>query len=420
MVWGLTKQTKPEHLLVLDIGTSFVKAVLYYIDNNQVRVVSSAVRQHEPNSMKGAMVANLHDVILACKETVEAVWEDSGEACRQTIFGVNGQLIEGVTTTVHYDRAHPEQPLEHAELKNIIYKIQQRSSEKLRTSLQEKFLDDHPDIELIHASVVDVQLDGYRIENPVGFQGKRLSLTIFNAYVPLLYTSILQNVAKELGLDIVSIAALPYSISKVFVNPNLLAEEDDKRDAIFIDIGGTTTDVVVVKNGSVEGIQSFAFGGEAFTKRIQNLTGKSLEKSEDTKLEYVSGKLDKRTTAKLTAELLEEAQLWLAGVQVALSEFPDLKILPSKIYLTGGSAPLPELKRVLLTKAWTEQLPFLKKPFPYLIKPTDMWGVANLEELDLETQDTPPLCLAKLSLDLTSEQDVVTNTLQSIVRSMRE
>jgi cell division protein FtsA len=420
MVWGRIKPTKPEHLLVLDIGTSFVKAVLYYIEDNQIHVVSTAVREHEVGSMNGAMVANLHNVSLACKETIEAVWEDSGEVCRQVIFGVNGQLVEGVTTTVHYDRAHPEQPLEHAELKNIIYKIQQRSSEKLRTSLQERFLDDHPDIELIHATVVDVQLDGYRIENPVGFQGKRLSLTIFNAYVPLLYTSILQNIAKELGLEIVSIAALPYSVSKVFLNPDVEIEDDEKRDAIFIDIGGATTDVIVVKNGSVEGIQSFAFGGEAFTNRVQKITGKNFDKSEETKIDYVESKLDKKLTANIEEAFMEEAHLWLQGVKIALREFPDLKILPARIYLTGGSSFVPELKRVLMTKAWAEELPFVKKPFPLLVKPTDIWGISNMEELELEAQDIPPLCLAKLSLNLTSEHDVVTNTLQSIVRSMKE
>ena len=61
------------------------------------------------------------------------------------VIGVGGQLVESVTTTIHYDRAHPEQVLDASELKNIIYKIQQRISERLRTVLREKFSDAHPD-----------------------------------------------------------------------------------------------------------------------------------------------------------------------------------------------------------------------------------------------------------------------------------
>ena len=67
--------------------------------------------------------------------------------------------------------------------------------------------------------MVDVQFDGYAVENPVGFQGKRLSLTVFNAYVPLVYVSVLQNLAQMLGLKLISIATQPYGLSKLLAQP---------------------------------------------------------------------------------------------------------------------------------------------------------------------------------------------------------
>ncbi|RLC37682.1 hypothetical protein DRH29_01130 [candidate division Kazan bacterium] len=417
MFWGRKKQADHEYILVLDIGTSFVKAVVCFIEDNQAHIVSHRRCKQTANSMRGGMIVNLPEVVKACRTAIDLATQDLDTEVTSAVLGINGQLIESVTTTVHYDRAHSNHPLEHSELKNIIYKIQQRSSEKLRSSLSEKFLEDHPDIELIHASVVDVQMDGYVVENPIGFQGKRLSLTIFNAYVPTVYMGILQNLAQELNLNILAVAAQPYGLSKLFVNNDL---RSDNPEGIFIDIGGGTTDLVVLKNGGMEGIQSFALGGDAFTRNLKKVLGGSLEKAEKIKIDYANDLLDKRSTKKISESLMADARIWLSGVEIALKEFHELKILPSKIYLTGGSAPLPELRRVLLTKDWSKQLPFSKKPYPYVIKVDEVSEIVNESKTELCPSDIPSLGLTKLNLNLTSEDDVVTNTLQNIIKSMQE
>ena len=415
MFWG-RKQSTPDHLLVLDIGTAYVKAAVFYVADNQAHLTARGLAKQPTGGMRGGMIVDLPSVADACQQAIDYALGESDIKLDSVILGVNGQLIEGVTTTVHYDRAHPDQPIEQAELKNIIY-IQQRSSEKLRASLREKFLDDHPDIELIHAGVVDVQLDGYAVENPVGFQGKRLTLTIFNAYIPLVYASILQNLAKELGLTIASIAAQPYGLSKIFSTPN---GAEEAKSGIFIDIGGGTTDVVIVKNGTVEGMQSFAFGGEAFTRAIKRRLGLTLDRAEKMKLQYAEGKLERAATKKVSDAIADDVRAWLLGVELALGEFHEMKLLPPRIYLTGGCAPLPDLKRALLTKGWTEKLPFAKKPFPLLVRSTDVLMVVNDSGDPITAQDIPPLALTKLTLDLTVPDDAVTNTLQSIVRSMKQ
>jgi len=416
MIWGLRKKSVQDLPLVLDIGTTWVKAVAFYVESNTVNVVGRGLQRQTPDSMRGGMVVDLPAVVETCQQAIDQAL-GGNFTCSSVILGVNGQLVEGITTTVHYDRAHPDQPLEHSEIKNIIYKVQQRAHEKLRQTLADKFLDDHPDIDLIHAAIVDVQLDGYTVENPIGFQGKRLTLTIFNAYIPLIYESILQNLAKELGLNIASIAAQPYGVSKVFVNPDA---ETEHKNGIFIDIGGQTTDVVVVRNGTIEGMQSFTFGGDALTFRLKQELGGSLEKAEKTKLAYANNKLDKRSGKKISEIIRAEADVWLSGVELALKEFTNTKILPSRIYLTGGSAPLPELARALMTKKWREELPFTKKPHPQMIQPDELWGVQDETGRDIQSQDIPPLALTKLTLNLVSDDDVITNTLQSIVRSMKE
>lgn len=413
-MWGRKTKSEPHQQLILDIGTQTVKALLVFVADNEVHVTGRAYAKFKPTIAHGGVIADINGMAEVCRAVIEAVTKQSGYTPKSVIVGVNGQLVESVTTTVHYDRANPEQSLDANELKNIIYKVQQRSSERLKAVLKDKFDDAHPDVELIHAAIVGVELDGYALENPIGFQGKRLTLTIFNAYIPLVYASMMQGLARQLDLQLVSIAAQPYGVSKL-----LAKQAVDDYNGIFIDVGHTTTDVVVVKNGSVEGMQSFAFGGQAFTRGLQRAMKITPERAEKIKLEHGLGKLNKRSADKVAEILMVEARVWLTGVELALQEFADLKILPARIYLTGGSSPLPELRRVLLTKDWTLNLPFSSKPYPAVVSPDDADNVVDEVGLDWSPQDLPSLGLSKLLLDLTDKEDVVTGMLQSIIRSMK-
>lgn len=413
--WGRSKQPDHRYFIVLDIGTTKTVALLVYVENNEVCVAGRGIAKHLVDSMRGGMIIDLDAVTKTAREAIDQAVLGMGFVPKELILGVNGQLVEGVTTTIHYDRVHPDHPLEHSELKNIIYKIQHRSEEKLRESLREKFIDQHPDIELIHAAVVEAQLDGYVVENPVGFQGKRLSLTVFNAYLPLVYTSVLQSLAKNLGLNLISLATQPYGLSKLLIN----SPKDQDIDAVFIDVGGHSTDVVIVKNGSVEGMQNFSLGGLAFTRSIKRHLKLSFEKAESIKREYSEQTLDKKTTDKISEAIEEDILLWRTGVEMALRELPDTKTLPTKIFLTGGGSPLPDLIPALQEKIWYQDLPFSARPTVSVVNADDVGLVVDEPGLDWGPENIPPLGLAKLILDLTPEEDIVATTLQTIVRAMR-
>ncbi len=415
MAWGRKTNSGPQRQLILDLGTGTVKAVIIFIEDNEIHIAGRAYVKYLPKSVQSGVIVDLEAVASVCREAIALASAQADYQPQSVIFGVGGQLVESVTTTVHYDRTHPEQSLDASELKNIIYKVQQRSSERLKGVLREKFADAHPNVELIHAAVVDMQFDGYTLNNPIGFQGKRLTLTIFNAYIPLIYASMLQGLARQLNLQLVSIAAQPYGISK------LLAKADNLRDysGVFVDVGSTATDIVVVRDGNVEGMQSFGLGGHFFTRSIQKGLKTTPDRAEKIKLEHGSSKLNKRSADKTSEMIMPDAHIWLSGVELALKEFSDLKTLPSRIYLTGGSAPLPELRRVLLTKDWAQNLAFTSKPYPEVIPADDVDNVIDEVGLDWNSSDLPSLGLAKLLLNLTPQEDVVTEMLQNIVRSMK-
>ena len=50
------------------------------------------------------------------------------------------------------------------------------------------------DVRLVHAGVASAGIDGYAVSNPVGFQGRNLRISVFNAYAPLVHLGALESV----------------------------------------------------------------------------------------------------------------------------------------------------------------------------------------------------------------------------------
>jgi len=113
---------------------------------------------------------------------------------------------------------------------------------------------------------------------------------------------------------------------------------------------------------------------------------------------------------------MADCEVWLSGVELALSEFSNLDLLPSRILLCGGGSNLPEIKEVLNSKSWYKNLPFAKKPQIHFIKPTDLKRVVDKTGLLKGYEDVTPAALANLVLDMTTEEDLLPSLLRKAIR----
>jgi len=270
------------------------------------------------------------------------------------------------------------------------------------------------DVRLINAAVVDVKIDGYRVTNPLEFQGKEVSISVFNAYAPMVHLGALQSIASELGLDLLSIVAEPYAVARC-----MGMEDASEFSAIFIDVGGGTTDLAVVREGGIEGAKMFALGGRAFTKRIASELGLSFQEAEKIKIKYSQNDVSLNIARKIEGILKNDCEVWLAGVELSLGEFSSSDLLPSKILICGGGSKLLGIKKVLEGRNWVKNLPFAKKPDINFIYPRDVANIIDSTRQLSETEDVTPMSLANLALDLTGDEGVISSILRRAVRMIQ-
>jgi cell division protein FtsA len=407
-----------DYMLSLDIGTEVVKALVFKIDKDSGNGVVKGVgkiRQAMGNMQSGA-VSDISGVIESSRKAIEMAKAMAGvKKAEKTIIGIAGELVKGTTTTVHYERIRPEVRIDLPELKNIIQKVQWKAFDRIRQQLAWETGHSEIEVKLINAAIIDVRIDGYRVTNPVGFQGRDVSIAVFNAYAPMIHLGALQTIADELKLELISIAAEPYAVAR-----SMGVEDVLDFNAVFIDIGGGTTDIAVVRNGGLEGTKMFALGGRAFTKRLAQELGVAFEEAEVLKIKYAEGKLGKDVSQKIESILEDDCEVWLSGVELSLSEFADADLLPSRFFLCGGGSGLPGIKNALLSTKWTKNLPLAKAPQVSFLQPRDVVNIIDETGELKDPQDVTPMGLANLALDISGEEKVMASILRRAVKMIQK
>jgi cell division protein FtsA len=409
------KKLKDRYAIALDIGTEFVKALIFRVEPRRGIVVGVGRQRQRLQDMHGGGVTDIHGVIANARRALEEAAEMAGLLPEQVIIGIAGELVKGTTTTIRYIRPHPSTSITYEELRDIIARVQRRAFDRARSVLAWETGQSEIDVRLVNAAVVDVRIDGYKVTNPLGFQGKEVQVGVFNAFAPIVHLGALQTIAGELDLDLLSITAEPYAVARCTGEA-----ESQEFSAIFIDIGGGTSDIAVVRGGGVEGTKMFALGGRAFTRRIGTVLGLSFQEAEELKLQYANGELPAKRADEVRQALEADVEVWFSGVELTLSEFTGLDLLPSRILLCGGGSALPDIATLLKTARWSKKLPFARKPSVHFIKPADVANIEDKTNLLTNVWDITPMALANVALDLVGEETVIDGILSKTVGALRQ
>ena len=406
------KAKSSHYALALDIGTDLAKALIFEIKNNKGYIIGVGKHKQKLSDMQSGAITDIQGVVRSAEKAIEEAQKMANVKPDQVILGIAGELVKGTTTNVHYQRKKPKIKIDLPELKNILQKVQWKAFNQVRKQLAWETGIDEIDVKLINAAIVDVRIDGYRVSNPIGFQGKDVCISIFNAYAPLVHLGALQSISTDLDMDLLSIAAEPYAVASC-IEP----ENSREFSAIFIDIGGGTTDVAIVKNGVLEGTKMFGLGGRAFTKRLASKLKINFTEAEEIKIKYSKNQLKPEITKKVKKALDSDCRVWLSGIELALSEFSNVENLPTQILLCGGGSALIGI-RTVLQENWYKKLPFSKKPKIKFIKPEEVINVKDKTGLLNNQQDVTPMALVNLALDLAGEEGAVQGILRKVVNMM--
>ena len=353
----MPKRSGGQHVVALDIGTEYVKALIANVHGSTISIVGFGKVRQGLQDMQAGAIADIGAVTTNCDQALAIAEEQAGVVGTQVVIGIAGELVKGATHSVKVSRKDASKPLDDEEVKKIIRLVQARALERAKDQLCLELGRKDVEVRMVNSALVRMQIDGYDITNPIGFQGKEVMVQLYTAFAPMIHIGALERVAETLDLDLLAVAAEPFAVARAVVGD----DQNNKTNAVVMDVGGGTTDIAVLSDGGVMGTKMFGIGGRAFTRSIERHMGVTYAQAEAIKLGLGGDRVPHQKVPSIEAAINKTLSVWINGVELALSEF-TVDTLPHRILLCGGGSSLDMLVESLQSAHWYKSLPMTNKP----------------------------------------------------------
>lgn len=362
------------HLVALDIGTEYIKALIGRVADGSVEIIGMGRSHQGLSDMQAGAVADIGAVVENCDRALNEAEQQAGVSARGAIIGIAGELVKGTTTTVRVARKTPNKALDLTEIEAIIKRVQERAETKAKQQLAWELGGKAIEVRLVNSALVGIEIDGYTVTNPIGFQGRDVVVQLYTAFAPLVHIGALERVAEQLDLDLLAVAAEPFAVARSVIGD----DQTNTMSAVLMDVGGGTTDIAVINDGGVQGTKMFGIGGRAYTRGIERDLNVDFDLAEKLKVGLAANKVPAAKIPIVEKALHKTLDVWIDGVELGLSEFTKLDHLPHRILLCGGGSSLDMLMKRLSDGEWHSKLPFTRKPVVQHIKPDQVVGITDL------------------------------------------
>jgi cell division protein FtsA len=340
----MSKETKRDLIVGLDIGTSKIVAIAAELDpEGQLSVIGVGSHQFEETKDKGikkGVVVSIEATVDAISRAIQEVELMAGCKVKEVYTGIagahikskdsNGMVVVREKEVTEYDVARA---IEAANATPI------SADDQILHTIPQEF-------------IVDGQ-DG--VKEPIGMDARRLEVKV---HLVTGAVTAVQNIVKcvhRCGLEVVDLVLQPLASGMAVLT-------DDEKDVgvCLVDIGGGTTDIAVFTQGAIRHTAVIPIAGDQITSDIGIALRTSTPDAEEIKIRYgvalqqladpdemieVPGvgdrpatKLSRQTLAGFIQPRIEQIYQMVRD-ELARSGYE--RLLRAGIVVTGGSATMP-------------------------------------------------------------------------------
>jgi cell division protein FtsA len=326
----------------IDLGTTKVVSLVGEKSESGYKII--AFRQTPSKGILRGEVVNIQNVLDSLKPTLDGIKQECAVDIKEVYVGIAGQHIRCTDEGCKRNRQRPDNLITQEEIDEMteeMYKTRVNAGEKILHVIPQSYnVDDHiGQTEVV--GMVGSQVEGnYKL-----FIGRTNSAEHS------------KSVISRAGLKLKELVLEPVASALA-----VLSEEEMETGVAMIDIGGGTTDLLIIENNIIRHTAVIPFGGNSITEDLKQGCGVSSRNAEQMKIQYgsciteyapdnktviipgMNGSNSREVSFKVIASIIEAriAEIVEAIMyEIERSGFQDK--LHSGIVLTGGGSQLAHI-----------------------------------------------------------------------------
>lgn len=331
-------QESSRYAVGLDIGTTYVRAVVGHIDGPDTKPTIIGVGIEPNNGMRKGTVVNLVSTAQAVDKALESAERMSGHQINEATVSVNGSHVVGMSSKGVIAVGHEITDVDLDRVEEAATVVQLPANR-----------------EILEVTPRAYQLDGQdNIKDPIGMTGVRLEV---DAHVITALGPHLKNLAKTCEMTETHINQRV--LSGLAAARAVVTQQQTENGVVLIDIGGTTTNIIVFEEGDLQHVAVLPVGSVNITNDLAIGLKTDLDVAEKVKVDHavavptahknsskkavvkvdkVSHEFDVEDIDMIVDARLEEI---FELVQKELKSIGRASKLPGGVVLTGGGSLLP-------------------------------------------------------------------------------
>ncbi len=322
----------------VDVGTTEVRVVVGHIDGSSEKPTIVGVAA-EPNSgLRKGTVVNLVNTAQAIDKALEAAERMSGHQINAATVSVNGSHVIGMSSRGVIAAGHEitESDLDRVEEAATVVQLPANR-------------------EILEVTPRSYQLDGQdNIKDPIGMNGVRLEV---DAHVITALGPHVKNLEK--ACEMTETHVNQKVLSGLAAARAVLTEQQMENGVALVDIGGSTTNVVVFEEGDLQHVAVLPIGSINITNDLAIGLKTDLDVAEEVKIHNAVAvpNAHKNNSKKAVVKIdksthefdVEDVDMIVEARLEEIFELVDKELksigrsakLPGGVVLTGGGALMP-------------------------------------------------------------------------------
>lgn len=321
---GAKKQD--ELVLFFDIGSSSVKAALFYAGKSGIPRIITSLR--EPILLEDNIdIDRFLSLTIQALETVAEKMYRKGLGAPERIFCI----LSSPWHISHTRIIHLEKNTPFAFSVKLADGLIQKEIGILKEEYVKKY--NHPDnaLRLIELKNIKIMMNGYETTKPLNKKATELEMTVF---ISMSEEQVCKKIEQAIAKHFISnnqVKFSPFTLACFTVVRDLYT---DQNNFLLVNIGGEITDISMVKHGALRESTSFPFGVNFMIRQIATTMDSSLSEARSLISLYKDGHAAESTTQSLEPAMAKLKSQWLVKFQESLANLSNDISIPAVVYIT--------------------------------------------------------------------------------------